>query len=53
VCDGVVAAVIAVSVRMQGQLGVNEVGSAGSSDVEVEGVLLVFKRKVLCLIGAF
>ena len=51
--DGVVAAVIAVSVRTRGQPGVNEVGSAGSSNVEVEGVLLVFERKVLHLVCAF
>jgi len=31
----------------------NEVRSAGSSKVEVEGVLLVFERKALRLIGAF
>ena len=47
------AAVCAVAVRMRGGLGVHEVGSGGSSEVGVEGVLLVFKRKMLHLVGAF
>ena len=46
-------AVCAVAVKTRGQLGVHEVRSAGSSDIEVEGVLLVFERKMLCLISAF
>jgi len=32
---------------------VHEVGSGGSSEVEVEGVLLVFERKALRLVSAF
>ena len=31
----------------------HEVGSAGSSEVKVKGVLLVFKRKMLHFVGAF
>jgi len=47
------AAVCAVAVRTRGGLGVHEVGSGGSSEVGVEGVLLVFERKMLRLVGAF
>jgi len=32
---------------------VSDIGGAGSSKVEVEGVILVFERKVLRLVGAF
>ena len=31
----------------------SDIGGAGSSEVKVKGVLLVFERKALCLIGAF
>jgi len=50
--DGVIA-ICTVAVETQGWPGVHEVGSASSSNIEVEGVLLVFKRKTLRLIGAF
>ena len=51
--DDAAAAVSAVAVRTRGWPGVHKVGSAGSSDVEVEGVLLVFERKAVRLVGAF
>jgi len=51
--DDAAAAVCAVAVETRGWPGVHEVRGAGSSDVKVEGVLLVFERKALRLVGAF
>jgi len=53
--DDAVAAVCAVTVRTRGRWGVSDVGGAGLGKVEVEvkGVLLVFERKPLHLVGAF
>ena len=51
--DAAAATVCAVAVETRGRLGMHEVGSGGLSEVEVEGVLLVFERKMLHLIGAF
>src|SRR5260221_10517795 len=48
-----VVAVVVVVVETRGQRGVSDVGGAGSSEGEVEGVLLVFERKALRLVGAF
>jgi len=45
--------VCAVAVETRGWLGVHEVRSAGSSKVKDKGVLLVFERKALHLVGAF